>query len=56
MYDYQISILDDFICFAYTAAWMLVHFIEIREVDNWKLAGFERGKRNYRSNFYEIGL
>lgn len=53
MYDYEISIPDDFLCFAYIAAWMMVHFTEIRD---WKLAGFERGKRNYRSTFCEIGL
>ena len=36
MYDYGISILDDFLCFVYTAAWMVVHFTDRRD---WKLAG-----------------
>lgn len=48
MYDYGISILDDFLCFVYTAAWMVVHFTDRRD---WKLAGL-REVRGITDQFF----
>lgn len=47
----EINNTDDFLCFTYTAAWIVVLFTEVRDR---KLEAFERGKRNYRYFFFMI--